>query len=600
MPVRLLLGILFAVVPLALVPGWFLSHDVIPKVILLLAGAALILLILPDWVAGLQSLRNRRPGRYFLLLVLAQLVSLAVSTALSTQLPLSIAGTVWRRFGLIEQIAILVIACATASVINQQPDSLRFLFRSISTGGGIAALYGIAQYVGFDPFLSRQLYALDYLGGIVRPPATMGHAIYFSAYLVPVTLLAVYGYMSETNVAWKYAAGCVGILAPIAIVLSGTRASLLALAAGAVFFVFRSRSGHLARTLAKGAIWIIPIVMLIVLSPAGSTFRHRLQQWREDLGGPRIGVWRDSATLIAEHPLFGTGPETFAVEFRKVESPELSRAYPDFYHETPHNAFIDAATGQGLPGALILAAFVALVFWRRTELADASLQATIQAALFGMLLGSLFASWTLVTGLFLWVLAGVLAGLLAGKSLAKPASASQPIPKLWRIPAGLLAAVFVVIAALLGAQDFYWSNLEDAVADKDFQEAETAYSAATAFSAGMPGYELWGSREFAILGRSLGSVPGAALAWRKAGDASALAEKQGEEKFSAAYQSSVLAVASADLPRAESKARDAIVLAPNWYKPHLLLAQILQGEGNGEGASREAQLSVNLGWRQNR
>ena len=70
-----------------------------------------------------------------------------------------------------------------------------------------------------------------------------------------------------------------------------------------------------------------------------------------------------------------------------------------------------------------------------------------------------------------------------------------------------------------------------------------------------------------------------------------------EERFSAAYQSSVLAVAAGDVQQAERKARETVQLAPNWYKGHLLLSQILQIKGENEGAEKEAQVSAALGWK---
>src|SRR5262249_17998542 len=138
-------------------------------------------------------------------------------------------------------------------------------------------------------------------------------------------------------------------------------------------------------------------------------------------------------------------------------------------------------------------------------------EAALQAAFLGMMAGSLFASWTLVTGLFLWVLAGMIAALRTEARRAR-----TPVPIVWRVAAGGVAATFLFVAAALAAQDFFWANLQDAVADKDFRAAETAYESAVTLAAGMPGYELWGSREFATLARTLGKSPDAALAWRKA------------------------------------------------------------------------------------
>ena len=155
---------------------------------------------------------------------------------------------------------------------------------------------------------------------------------------------------------------------------------------------------------AAAAALLAAVALTLALSPAGENFRRRLVQWRADIGGTRLGVWRDSPALIRKHSLLGTGPETFATEFRAIESPTLSRAYPDFYHETPHNAFLDAASAQGVPGALILAG----VFWLGLRrLRAPGLPRGLRAALLGILIASLFASLTLVMSMYLWTLAGL-------------------------------------------------------------------------------------------------------------------------------------------------------------------------------------------------
>jgi Flp pilus assembly protein TadD len=61
------------------------------------------------------------------------------------------------------------------------------------------------------------------------------------------------------------------------------------------------------------------------------------------------------------------------------------------------------------------------------------------------------------------------------------------------------------------------------------------------------------------------------------------------------YQSAVLAIVAGDLTRAERKAREAVDLAPNWYKPHLLLGQILAAMGKADEGAAEQRISLNLG-----
>ncbi len=168
---RILVIVAIAGTPLLLWPGLLLSHDVMPKVILLSWTAALLLLTLPRWV--------HRPERLFYGLMALEVASLLLSAAFSTRPGLSFAGTVWRRFGVVEQTAVLVIAMAAAGFASDRWKLV--LFRAMSVTGAVGASYGIAQYFGFDPFLDQTLYAIPYFGGIVRPPATMGHAIYFAS-----------------------------------------------------------------------------------------------------------------------------------------------------------------------------------------------------------------------------------------------------------------------------------------------------------------------------------------------------------------------------------------------------------------------------------
>ena len=55
-----------AVTPLALVTGIFLSHDVIPKLVVILGGAGLLLFLIPQWSAGLRQLWAGAPDGGFL------------------------------------------------------------------------------------------------------------------------------------------------------------------------------------------------------------------------------------------------------------------------------------------------------------------------------------------------------------------------------------------------------------------------------------------------------------------------------------------------------------------------------------------------------
>jgi O-antigen ligase len=586
-----------AVTPLALVTGIFLSHDVIPKLAMLACAAALLLIFYPQWSPALQELRERPAGNIFLILVGAQIVSLIVSTALSSQRLLSIGGTEWRRFGLVGQTAGLVVAIAVASFAASTPTWLMRLLRGITLCGGLASVYGILQYFKIDPFLDPRLYSIDYFGGISRPPATMGHALYFSAWLAPVVFLAAASGFADADRIWRRVHAAAATLAATAILLSATRSAALAVITGALWFTWsalRTKRRFPLRYAAVPAVVLIAVAGFI-LSPAGANLRHRIVQSQSDPGGPRLGMWKESPALIAQHPIFGEGPDVFGGEFRKVQSAELSRRFPEFFNETPHNALIDAACAQGIPGAVILIWLFAIA-WRagwRANFRENPIRIGVNAALLGILVSSMFASLTLVTSLYLWMAAGLAVAL-------RPAPTSAAASREWRVPRFALAIpalALLIPALLLTRQDALWADLERAVEANNFAAARNTYSSATTAAFGLPGYELWASREWATLGRDIANSPDAATAWKLAADAAARAENDGEERFSAAYQASVLQLALGNLAGAEAQSREAIRLAPNWYKGHLLRSQLLGYMGKTQESAREADVAASLGWR---
>ncbi len=590
----LALAVFVAATPLAFAPGLFLSHDVMPKVVFTLAGAALLLLLLQQWMPGAVRLARSGAGKTFLILLAAQAASLVISTVFSSAPGLSLGGTTWRRFGTVEQLATLVIALAAAAVTTLDRRWTVTLFRAVSLGGVTASFYGICQYFGADPFLETALYKVEYLGGIVRPPATMGHAIYFAGWLVPVALITAGCAATETERAWKWLHAATASLAVVAIFLSGTRGALIATLVAGVFLLIRAggeSAGAMRRHFGVAFAAVTVILIAVTLSPAGEGIRHRLLQWRQDLGGPRVSVWRESPAILIAHPIVGTGPETFGEEFRRIESEKLSHTYPDFFNETPHNVLIDAACAQGLPGLVILSAVFWLgIFGPRRDLTGTALE----AAVLGIFAGSMFASFSIVEAMVLWVLVGV--GAACADDSVVAASETTPAPALL-IPATVLAGCFFFFAVILGVPDHRYAGVSDAVAAKDLDRAHEIYASANGWSAGLPlaGYALYSSQQYAVLARLLADTPQASDAWALSRTAAGEAERRGEQRYSAAFQSSVLSIAAGDLATAEAKARLSIALAPNWYRPRVFLAQILQATGRNQEAVMEQKRSVELG-----
>src|ERR1039458_655023 len=271
----LLLAVVMALIPLAIAPGWFFYFDVTPKVVLLLLGtaAAAIWWAATGGAAGFYG--ASRAARWVLV---------GVST--------------WRFWGLLTQLAPLGFAYLVAACCPGRPRRLRVLLRSIAASGLIVAVYGIAQYFGWDPFLDARGYHVgEGIWTIVRPPSTLGHADYSANWLLFVVFAGAALAVSEQQTPWRWLAWTAAAAGSVAIVLSGTRAALIGLAAGAAFLMLwwgrRFRLPYVALGLAIAA-----VAALFYLSPAGEKLRARVH-WalEEPAGGARILLWRDSLRM---------------------------------------------------------------------------------------------------------------------------------------------------------------------------------------------------------------------------------------------------------------------------------------------------------------
>ena len=355
----------------------------------------------------------------------------ALATILSSHRALSLNGSSWRRYGLSSKTGLLLFVLLAAGWLVAEQDNVRLLLRAITVSGGLASLYGIAQYFGWDPLLPSKAYqAGEGPFTIVRPPGTLGHADYFAAWLVVVTFFGLALARLESDAGGGGGLG-VSMLSIIAIVLSGTRAAMLGLVVGAVVLIFlRPPADSIARgdDRCRGS----GGCAIFWWSPGGTKLRARCTgQWRTSRGGTRMLLWRDSLGMAAHRPVWGFGPETFATEFPRYESKELARAYPAFFSESPHNVFLDALTTRGAGGLLLLMGFCVLAIWAAKRRSRPELAAALAASL----VCQQFTVFVVATSLYFYLL---IAMLVAEPDNNMPERKSR----WWLFPVGVAASVF--------------------------------------------------------------------------------------------------------------------------------------------------------------
>jgi O-antigen ligase len=589
---RLLVPLTAALVPLVITPGLLTYFDVTPKIAFLLLGTALILLYRAENVRNVRSIVSTRDGRWLAILLAVQWLSSATATGLSSHPALSLNGSNWRRLGLLPETGLLLFVLLATAWLAADRTNIRTLLRASTAAGALAALYGIAQYFAWDPLLPAKAYqAGEGPFTIVRPPGTLGHADYFAAWLVAIVFFSLALERLEQTRWRKIVAWVAAALAAFAVVLSGTRSALLGLLLGALVFAIAGKLRMRGRPVALGLACLVGLAVFF-FSPAGSKLRARLHWSLEDIrGGARLLLWRDSLRMASHRPWTGFGPETFATEFPQFESVELARAYPDFYHESPHNMFLDAFTACGVIGLVAIAALCILGVWAAARLVRSRdpLGASLGAALAGSLVCQQFGVFIVPTALYFYLLLAILiaAGTLQEKAAAAPARWYVPVA--W--PVAILLAMFAV--RLLVA-DAALTLTERRVEAGDATGAEQAYQTVLRWQPAGTTYDLRYSRAMQHLALRTPIFPTSIVAHEEALKAGIAAVRTSEDRQNAWYNLATLFAASNDAVSVEHSLRNAIAWAPNWFKPHWTLAQLLELANKHDQALAEAATAMEL------
>lgn len=569
-------AVVIGLIALIVTPGYLFYFDVTPKAAALLGGAGLLLL-------GVTAVRPAH--RLFSLLLLLNAVSLGVSTAFSAQPALSAFGTNWRRFGAAPQAAVLLFAWLVSQHTAGRPERVRTILRGVAVSGAISAAYGIAQYFGWDPLLPAAAYHIgEGIWTIVRPPGTLGYVSYFATWLLAVSFLSMALYSMETRAAWRRIALAAAALAAIAMLLTGTRAAVLGLAAGAAVWLYRTGFRPTRRMVAAAAV-LLAIVGAFYFSPAGWKLRSRTRWFIEDpWGGARPALWRDSLGMGATRPAAGFGPEVFTAAFPRFESKALAQAYPDFSYESPHNMFLDALVSEGFPGLAILCGLCVVGLKKARDSASSWISGGVAAGI----VAQQFTVFILPTAMIFYVMIALAAGL----SAEPPPAARSP----WRLRVALapVALAWIYLAVRFTVADRALALARRGVESGDLATATAQYDRYQRWHLPGTAADLWYSRALLNLAMKSPSRLVEFQAALQSVSAGLRATKTAEEPFDAWYSMAEVYAAENDPVRTESSLRAAIAARPNWFKPHWALAQLLRMESRMDDAGREAALAAEL------
>ena len=340
-----------------------------------MAAASVLAVLVPSALApgGRRLLRD--PLRLGVVLFV---LSAVVSTVTSLSPWTSILGAHESYFGLLTFLAYAVLFFATRALCASVEDARRLALAPV-VAAGVAATYAVVQIAGLDPILYAR--TAD-LGGFVRPFATLGHPNFLSAFLamaLPLVIVALDRALRNRQPVVAAVFALVAVLSGAAIAVAVSRGAWLAAAAAAAIVVggawagARGRVAAVAAGVAGGTAAALGV--LAVTLPAGGVvlrgLLERVRYFAESAG--RQHIWRAAWDLFRDHPLTGTGLDTFQVAFADKRTPAYWAIEWNASPARAHNEALNLLATQGaLGGVAVLAVVVgALLAVRRALRAGA-------------------------------------------------------------------------------------------------------------------------------------------------------------------------------------------------------------------------------------
>jgi O-antigen ligase len=411
------------VLPLAFVPslddGYALPKVMVLRVVALVCSALFLAYVLRNG----SLTRNADPRIDVPLACLAALL-IAASVA-SVDRVQSFVGEAYQYQGL-TTVLVYVGSFYAARVSLGTAKGFRTILTATVGTGAVVSTYGIAQSLGIDPFWSG-------------PPderviSSVGQANDLAAYLDLVVIAAI-GLWATARRVGRMGLVVAVVVTLVTLALTFSRGGYLGLAAALCVLVVPRFSAP--RTLWVALLGLTLALVTLAVALVLPTTRLLAERVTDRLGAMidlnegsvhmHLDAWRVGVQIAIEHPVLGTGPETFPVVFRpyldQVLPPDRAAVLGRFRLESPHNELIGIAAETGLPALGAYLAFLVACAMRcvkRARVSDVASKSTalvVLAVLVGHVVTNFFMTPEVATSEVFWITMGAgLAAMNAGRS----------------------------------------------------------------------------------------------------------------------------------------------------------------------------------------
>jgi len=347
-------------------------------------------------------------------LLLAYVVLMILSTFFSYNMEYSMFGYSTRYEGLL---TILIYIFMFLLAYRNFKFEERY-FRLFIIGAIVLSLYGVSQYLGFDP-VPITWTNVTFKG---RGYSTFGNPNFLGTYLTLVLPIAVYSYVKSGRILYLIAAGSIYLSLITSFTRSGWLGSLVGFTILISYFLkYKYNKKYLAIIIILFLVITIAMEiqtggrvisrMLSITEDAGKVLTQA--EGYEDAGANRIFIWRRVIPLIKERPFLGFGLETLGVVFSERHMDEIVAEYGRIIiFDKAHNEYLHMAYSTGIPSLMIYLAFVFSILrgaFRKAK--ENHMIIPLIASILGYLVQAFFNLSVVTVAYIYWIFLGILINL---------------------------------------------------------------------------------------------------------------------------------------------------------------------------------------------
>jgi len=376
-------------------------------------------------------------------------------------------GTAGRNTGVATYAAFTVVALAC--VLSASEMFIRKVFASFLLIGIFLLVYGIFQYLGFEPFPYINTYESNVFG-------TFGNPNFQSSFMGMLAVLAAaFTLKNSLKIPLRIAALVLVVGSLVGVYLTNSIQGFFNFALGFSFIVFF----YLISTKRKIIARIMGILLLLGTLSIVAAFLNigPLAEilYKGSLSA-RVYYWKTAIKIALDHPFFGVGMDQYVDWLRVYRTPE--QVATNLTADSAHNIYLDVLSSGGFPLFFLFCSFTTLTIIsiirviRRSELPSGN-----YFVLIGLWVAyqaqSLISISQIGVAVWGWVFSGLLIGYEintregAGKETNKELfpktktkrtkEKSSPIPPKLVVAtsAGLALGLAVALPPFISAQHYY-------------------------------------------------------------------------------------------------------------------------------------------------